>query len=186
MLSMSVVAGAGGAIAAERSNKATHLDSTPQKPGADGWYDARPIDDSFSVRMPAVFQAFTEEGKTEAGVATRTVGVRANAGAAFGGVTSYAASCVTQNGDTRPPKQRLQDVVGHWESRGMVSFRRPIESGSYPGVEFELADDVKVIRSRVYAPKLGTCTVLMSWRPFAKPSDADIDKFLDSFQFTRR
>ncbi len=177
---------AGVAVAAEATGKTTRLESAPPQPGADGWYDARPFDDSFAVRIPGVFQAFTEDGKTEAGGPSRTVGVRANVTAAFGGVTNYAASCTTQKRDTREPKQRLQSVIDHWESLGMMRYRRPVESDAVPGFEFEMADDVKVIRTRIYAPKAGTCTVLVSWRPYAKPSDADIDKYLDSFRFTRR
>jgi hypothetical protein len=49
-----------------------------------------------------------------------------------------------------------------------------------------MADDVKVFRARIYAPKVGTCTALISWRPYAKPNDADIAKYLDSFQLTKR
>jgi hypothetical protein len=181
-----IASAAGVAIAAERAAETTRPDAAAPKPGPDGWYDARPIDDSFSVRLPGVFHAFRDEGKTETGVATESIGVRADVTTAFGGVTTYAASCTTQKGDARPPEERLQAVVDYWESQGTMGFRRPIESGPVPGFEFEIGDDKKVIRSRIYAPKSRTCTVLMWWPRYAKPSDADIGKYLDSFQFTKR
>jgi hypothetical protein len=68
-------------------------------------------------------------------------------------------------------------------SRREVRVRRPIELGSSPG--FEMADDAKAIRARVYAPSAGTCTVLVSWPPYAKPSDADLERYLDSFKTTK-
>jgi len=185
-LLLALASAASIAIAAEPIPKLTQAEAPLPKPGADGWYDARPIDESFLVRIPSVFQAFAEQGRSEDGAATLTVGVRAKVTAAFGGATIYFATCVDQEGDEREPEERLREVIDHWEQRGMMRFRRPVEAGSIPGFEFEIADDVKVMRSRIYAPKVGTCTVLISWRPFAKPSDADIDKYLDSFQFTKR
>lgn len=178
----------GVAIAAEPAprNKVTQLESAPPKPGPDGWYEARSTDGSFVVRVPGLFQAFTEDGKSKTGVPTHTVGVRANVGAAFGSATSYVASCISRKGDERTPKARLESVVGYWESIGVMRSQRPAGLGPIPGFEFEMADDVKVMRARIYAPKVGTCTVLLSWRPFAKPSEADIDKYLGSFQFTKR
>jgi hypothetical protein len=173
------------AIAAEATGGKTQITAPPPKPGPDGWYDARPIDDSFVVRVPGVFQAFTEASATESGAATRTVGIRANLVAAFGGSTSYVASCITQKGDARTAEQRLASIVGRWEGVGMMRFKRPIQLGKSPGVEFEMADDVKVIRARAYAPKAGTCTVLVSWPHYAKQSAADVEKYLDSFQLTK-
>ena len=70
----------------------------PPTPGADGWYDARPLDASFVVRIPGIYQAFANKASTETGVATHTAGVRAKATAAFGGVTSYLASCIDAEG----------------------------------------------------------------------------------------
>jgi hypothetical protein len=179
---------AGVAIAAQPAPgaQATRLEAAAPKPGPDGWYDARPIDESFVVRVPGVYQSFSEDGKTSAGAATHTVGVRANVPAAFGSVTLYVASCIRQQGDTRTPSERVQAVVDHWKKLGRMRFQRPIESGPDPGFEFEIADDVKVIRSRIYAPAVGTCTVLTSWRPYAKATDADIEKYLDSFEFLGR
>lgn len=183
-LTTMVTSAPGVAIAADATGK-TQIEAPPPKPGADGWYDARPIDDSFGVRVPAVFQAFNEDSTSESGAATHTRGVRTNVAAAFGGVTNYVASCITQEGDSRTPEQRLEAVVGRWEKAGMMRFRREMALGQSPGFEFEMADDVKVIRARIYAPKAGTCTVLVSWRPYAKPSDADLEKYLDSFKTTK-
>jgi hypothetical protein len=159
--------------------------TVPMEPGPDGWFDARPPDDSFRVRLPVAYRGFGEKGQTEAGVATHTVGVRANAVGAFGGATNYVASCIVQENDARSPKERLQAVVDRWEKLGLMRFRQQLDGGPHPGFDFEMADDVKVIRARIYAPKQGTCTILLSWRPFAKPSEADIAKFLDSFELTR-
>jgi hypothetical protein len=184
-LTVMVTSAPGVAVAAEATGKTTQIEAPPPKPGADGWYDARPIDDSFVIRVPSVFQVFNEDSTSESGAATRTIGVRANVVAAFGGVTNYVASCITQKGDTRTPSVRLEHIVRHWEDMGMMRYKRPIELGQIPGFEFEMADDVKVIRARAYAPKAGTCTVLVSWRPYAKPSDADLEKYLDSFKTTR-
>ena len=179
---------AGVAIAAQPAPhaQATPLEAAAPKPGPDGWYDARPIDESFVVRIPGVYQPFSEDGKTSAGAATHTVGVRANVPAAFGSVTLYAASCIRQEGDTRTQKERVQAVVDHWRKLGRMRSQRPIDAGPDPGFEFEIADDVKVIRARVHAPVAGTCTVLTSWRPYAKSTDADIEKYLDSFRFLGR
>jgi hypothetical protein len=184
-LAVSTTSTFGVAVAAEATGEATRLEVPPPKSGADGWYDARPIDDSFVVRVPSVFQAFNEDAKAESGGATRTIGIRSSVAAAFGGVTNYVASCIAQDGDERTPAQRLETVAGHWEKMGAMRYKRPIELGPSPGFEFEMADDAKAIRARVYAPSAGTCTVLVSWRPYAKPSDADLEKYLDSFKTTR-
>jgi hypothetical protein len=186
VLLLSLASVAGIAVAAEPTRKATEIEAPAPKPDADGWYQATPIDASFVVQIPALFQAFSEEGKTESGAVTRTVGVRGKARAAFGGVTSYIATCVEQEGDERDQNDRLRAVINRWTDRGILRFQRQLETGPIPGYEFEIADDVKVMRSRIYAPKTGTCTVLISWRPFAKPSDADIARYLDSFQFSER
>ena len=194
---LTVLAGAAGvAIAAEPAREAqathraaapqTHREAVPPKPGPDGWYDARPIDESFVVRIPGAYQPFSEDGKTAAGAVTHTEGVRAKVTAAFGAVTLYVASCIREKGDTRTQKERLQASADHWKKLGVMRFQRPIESGPDPGFEFEIADDVKVIRSRIYAPAAGTCTVLTSWRPYARSTDADVERYLDSFQVTRR
>lgn len=176
---------AGVGIAAEATGGKTQLEAPPPKPGADGWYDARATDDSFVVRVPAAFQAFSEDSKSESGAAMRTVGVRVNKVAAFGGKTSYLASCIIQKGDARTQQQRLENIVAQWEQKGMMRFRRPIELGPTPGIEFEMADDVKVIRARAYAPKAGTCTVLVSWPPYDALDEAVVAKYLDSFKLTK-
>lgn len=175
------------AIAAEPGKKTeTRAVAPPMEPGPDGWYDASPPDDSFNVRMPGVYRAFAEDGTTDAGAVTHTVGVRANLSAAFGAQTSYVASCIEQQGDKRNAKERLQSMIDRWDKLGTMRYRKHIASASQPGFEFEMADDVKVLRARLYAPAAGTCTLLLSWRPAAKPSDADIEKFFGSFALARR
>jgi hypothetical protein len=175
-LALAFTSAAGVAIAAESS----------RDPGADGWYDASPSDASFRVRMPAVSQAFTKDGTNDAGVATHTVGVRADVTAAFGGQTNYLASCTQQEHDERTAKERLQAIIDRWTRLGRVRYRSQLGADSQFGFEFEIVDDVKVIRSRIYAPDSRTCTVLLSWRPYAQPSDADIEKYLGSFVPARR
>ena len=118
------------AIAAEPGGTATQIEAPPPKPGADGWYDARPIDESFVVRIPAIFQSFAEKGTTEGGEATYTVGVRARAPAAFGGVTSYVASCIEQPGDDRPLKERLEEVIDRWKRARHDAIPAPDRSGA--------------------------------------------------------
>ncbi len=164
----------------------SHAVAPPMKAGPDGWYDASPPGASFVVRFPGVFQGFVEDGTTEAGAVTSTVGVRATLTAAFGSQTSYVASCIQQKNDKRTQKERLQSIIDRWDTIGAMRYRKPLESASMPGLEFEMADDVKVLRGRLYAPANGTCTLLVSWRPAAKPSDADLEKFFDSFKLAKR
>ena len=182
-----VVIAVGVAIAAEPGKKtATRAVAPPMEPGPDGWYDASAPDGSFKVRIPGVFRGFAEEGTNEAGAVTYTVGVRANVSAAFGATTNYTASCIQQKGDKRSAKQRLQTIIDHWDKLGSTRYRKHIDSASQPGFEFEMADDFKVLRVRLFAPAQGTCTVLLTWLPVAKPSDADIEKFFNSFALTKR
>jgi len=173
-------------IAAELGKKAeTRAVAPPMEPGPDGWYDASPPDDSFEVRMPGVYRGFAEDGTTDAGTVTYTAGVRANLSAAFGAQTNYVASCIQQQGDERNATERLQAIIDRWEKLGTMRYRKAIASASQPGFEFEMADDVKVLRARLYAPARGTCTLLLTWRPAAKPSDADIEKFFGSFALAK-
>jgi len=158
----------------------------PMKPGPDGWYDASAPDDSFKVRIPGLFRGFVEEGTSDAGAVTHTVGVRANLSAAFGSETTYTASCIRQKGDKRSARERLQANIDRWDALGSMRYRKQIDSASQPGFEFEMADDFKVLRVRLFAPAQGTCTVLLTWLPVAKPSDADIEKFFNSFALTKR
>ena len=184
---LGIASAVGVAIAAEPGRKAEpYTVLQPITPGPDDWYDARPPDASFKVRMPGAFQGFAEKGKTEAGAVTYTVGVRATLSAAFGAQTSYVASCIRQKGDTRNAKVRLQTIIDRWDTLGTMRYRKSIPSASQPGFEFEMADDVKVLRARLFAPAAGTCTLLINWRPVAKPSDADIEKFFDSFALAKR
>ena len=168
-----------------KRSKQTRAEAPPPERGPDGWYDARPPDNAFRIRMPAVFQAFSEDDTTEKGDATRTNGVRASAVGAFGGNTSYVASCIDRAHDKRSAQERLRSVVDHWAELGLMNYRKPLELAGHPGFEFEMKDDVKLIRVHIYATRTGTCTVLLSWRPFAKPSDADLAKYFDSFQLTK-
>lgn len=184
---LAIASAASVAIAAEPGKKTeTRAVAPPMEPGADGWYDASPPDASFRVRMPGVYRGFAEDGTNEAGAVTYTVGVRADLSAAFGVQTNYVASCIQQKGDTRNAKERLQAVIDRWEKLGTMRYRKFIEGKPQPGFEFEMADDVKVLRARLYAPAAGTCTLLITWRPPAKPSDADIEKFFGSFALAKR
>lgn len=159
----------------------------PSKPGPDGWYDAKPPDASFEVRIPGPYQAFLDAGSNDRGVKTRTAGVRANVPGAFGGSVAYVASCNHPEQESRDAKDRLQAGIDQWMELSELQYRKPIEQAGVPGVEFQLKDDVKVLRARLFAPPDGRlCTVLLHWRPFAKPSDADIAKYLDSFRTGKR
>jgi hypothetical protein len=177
----------GVAIAAEPGKKTeTRAVAPPMEQGADGWYDASPPDGSFKIRMPGVYSGFAEDGTTDSGAVTYTVGVRANLSAAFGVQTGYVASCIQQKGDKRNAKERLQSMIDRWDKLGTMRYRNHIDSASHPGFEFEMADDVKVLRARFYAPANRSCTLLLTWRPPAKPSDADIEKFFGSFEIAKR
>ena len=183
-----IASAASVAIAAEPGKKTgTRAIAPPMKPGPDGWYDASPPDNSFKVRMPGVYREFAEDGTTDAGTVTSTVGVRADLSAGFGLQTMYVASCIQQKGDKRSAKDRLQSIIDRWDNlAGTMRYGEHIDSTSQPGFEFEKADDVKVLRARLYAPAAGTCTLLVTWRPAAKPSDADIGKFFGSFALAKR
>jgi hypothetical protein len=187
-IAVGIASAASIAIAAEPGKKTeTRAVAPPMKPGPDGWYDASPPDNSFNVRMPGVYRGFAQDGTSDAGALTYIVGVRAILSAAFGGQTDYVASCIQHEGDKRNPKERLQAIIDRWDERGGTKrYRKYIPSESQPGFEFEFTDDVKVLRARLYAPAAGTCTLLVTWRPAAKPSDADIEKFFGSFALTKR
>jgi hypothetical protein len=186
-IAVGIASAASVAIAAEPGKKTeTRAVAPPMEPGPDGWYDASPPDNSFKVRMPGMYRGFAEDGTTDAGSVTYTVGVRANLSAAFGVQTSYVASCIQQKGDNSNAKERLQAMIDRWDKLGTMRYRKHIASASQPGFEFEMADDVKVLRARLYAPAAGTCTLLLTWRPAAKPSDADIEKFFGSFALAKR
>lgn len=149
------------------------------------WREARPPNGYFQILIPGPFDAFADPAETDNGVKGEVNGVRANLPGAFGGKTQYAASCVVAPGDTRTQKERIQAGMDHWERLTVLHWRKPIELQGVPGVEFQLADDLKVLRLRVYAPEDRTCTLLMHWRPFSKPTDAHIAKFFDSFQILK-
>jgi hypothetical protein len=152
----------------------------------DGWREARSPDGYFRIEMPGAFQPFAEDTETKDGIKGRTTGVRANVGAAFGATNAYVASCLVPLGDERTPEERVRAGMEYWQKLKPLHYHKPVKLGDVPGVEFQLSDDVKVIRSRVYAPGDRTCTLLMHWRPFAKPPDAEIDRFFDSFRLTSR
>ncbi len=164
----------------------TRAVAPPMKPGPDGWYDANAPDGSFKVRIPGMFRGFVETGTSDAGAIEHTVGVRANLPAAFGSEVTYTASCIQQEGDKRSAKERLQAVIDRWDALGSMLYRKQIDSTSPPGFEFEMADDFKVMRVRLFALARGNCTLLLTWRPVAKPSDAEIAKFFDSFALIKR
>lgn len=160
-------------------------DATPASDGTSGWREALPPDRFFRILIPGPFQTFDDSAEVD-GLKGETKGVRATLPGAFGGSNTYVASCVTAKGDDRTTKQRLQASIDQWEKLTALHWRKPLEQGGVPGVEFQLADDIKVIRVRSWAPAGRTCTILMHWRPFSKPPDADIAKFFDSFTFTKQ
>lgn len=150
------------------------------------WKDAVAPDGYFSIRFPGPYQAFTDASETEAGHKGTTVGVRGNVPAAFGGSNTFVASCIVAPDDDRSAHERIKGVIERWESRIVLQYRKPIELAGSPGVEFQFADDVKVLRSRVYATPDRTCTVLVYWKPYSKPNDADLATFFDSFKLLSR
>ncbi|RIK96413.1 MAG: hypothetical protein DCC71_22445 [Proteobacteria bacterium] len=162
-------------------------DAPAAKPGPDGWYDAAPPDASFEVRLPGAFEATVDDGPDDEGVLMHSSGVRATVPGAFGGSTAYAAHCNRLEGEARTPRERVLAGVEQWEKLRPLQYRKPIEQHGVAGIEFQLKDDVKVMRARIVAPPDGrTCTVLLHWRPFAKPREADVAKYLDSFRVRAR
>lgn len=150
------------------------------------WRDAEAPDGYFRIKFPGAPQAFDDPSETEAGHQGRTIGVRGNVAAAFGGANTFVASCIVAPDDDRSAQDRIKGVIERWESRIILQYRKPIELQGAPGVEFQFADDVKVLRSRVYAFPDRTCTVLVYWKPYSKPSEADLTTFFDSFKLTSR
>lgn len=150
------------------------------------WKDATAPDGYFGIRFPGRFQSFSDPAETEEGHKGTTIGVRGNVPAAFGGSNTFVASCVVAPDDDRSANDRIKGVIERWESRIALQYRKPIELAGVPGVEFQFADDVKVVRSRVYAMPDRTCTLLVHWKPYSKPSDADLATFFDSFKLLER
>jgi hypothetical protein len=157
----------------------------PAPSDASGWREAAAPDRSFRVEMPGPFQTFSDPTETEEGLKGRTEGVRAALPGAFGGSNIYVASCLIAK-DPRSAEQRARAGMEHWQNLKPLHYMKPITLGDVPGYEFQLNDDLKVIRSRVYGLSDRTCTLLMHWRPFSKPPDPEITRFFDSFQLTKR
>lgn len=150
------------------------------------WRDAVASDGYFSIRFPGPFQLFDDPAETEAGHKGKTIGVRGNVPAAFGGANTFVASCIVAPDDDRSAQDRIKGSIEHWEKRIVLKYRKPVELDGNPGIEFEFSDDVKVLRSRVYALPGRTCTVLVYWKPYSKPSEADLATFFDSFKILPR
>jgi hypothetical protein len=150
------------------------------------WRDAVAPDRYFQIRFPGPFQAFSDPAETESGHKGITTGVRGNVPAAFGGTNTFVASCIAAPDDERSAKDRIKEVIERWEARTVLAYRKPVDLDGNPGVEFQFADDVKVLRSRVYATADRTCTVLVHWKPYSKPSEADLATFFDSFELLSR
>ena len=150
------------------------------------WQDAIAPDRYFSIRFPGRYQTFSDPAETEDGHKGQTIGVRGTVPGAFGGSSTFVASCIVAPDDDREAQARIGAVLEHWKSRTVLAYQKPIELDGSPGVEFQFADDVKVLRSRVYATPDRTCTVLVFWKPYSKPREADLVTFFDSFQFLPR
>lgn len=150
------------------------------------WRDAVAPDGYFQIRFPGPFQTFSDPAETESGHKGTTIGVRGNVPAAFGGINTFVASCIATPEDRRSAKDRIKEVIERWEDRTVLAYRKPVDLAGNPGVEFQFADDVKVLRSRVYATPDRTCTVLAHWKPYSKPSEADLATFFDSFKLLSR
>lgn len=146
------------------------------------WQDAVASDRYFSIRFPGPFQMFSDPTETEAGHKGTTIGVRGNVPAAFDGSSMFVASCILAPTDDRKPAERINRVLEVWAERTDFEYRKPVDLDGTPGVEFQFADAVKVLRARVYATSDRTCTVLVHWKPYAKPSEADLATFFDSFK----
>jgi len=150
------------------------------------WRDAVSPDRYFKIRFPGPFQAFSDPAETESGHKGTTTGVRGNVPAAFGGTNTFVASCIAAPDDDRSARDRIKDVIERWEARTVLAYRKPVDLDGDPGVEFQFADDVKVLRSRVYATPDRTCTVLVHWKPYSKPNESDLATFFDSFKLLSR
>lgn len=162
------------------------LDARAAEPERDAWREGRPPDGSFRVRVPVEFEAFRQENEKDPEAKVETQGVRATQSAAFDGKILYVASCLVVQGETRSESQRIEETVASWAAQSELASKRTIELSGVRGVEFELADRVKQMRVRILAPARRTCTVLVQWNHYARPSEADIDRFLDSFELTGR
>jgi hypothetical protein len=156
------------------------------KPRGIVWQDAVAPDHYFGIRFPGPFQMFSDPSETEAGHKGTTHGVRGIVPGAFGGSNTFVASCIVAPDDDRKPDERIKAVIERWEKRIVLDYRKPIDLDGNPGIEFQFADDVKVLRSRVYATPDRTCTVLVYWKPYSKPRDADLATFFDSFKLLSR
>jgi hypothetical protein len=162
------------------------LAAEPKPASTEGWREARSPDRSFRVEIPGPFETFSDTTETDGGIHGRTEGVRATLPGAFGGTNVYVASCLVATNDSRGAEERARSGAEHWKKLKPLHYLKPVNLGSAPGFEFQLSDDIKVIRSRVYGLPDRTCTLLLHWRPFSKPPDAQIARFFDSFQVTKR
>jgi hypothetical protein len=159
----------------------------PAPPADDGrgWREAQPPDRFFRVEIPGPFEPFSDATELEGGLKGRIDGVRATLPGAFGGSNIYVASCVVAK-DPRSAEERARAGMEHWQKLKPLHYMKPVKLGDVPGYEFQLNDDLKVIRSQVWGFADRTCTLLMHWRPFSKPPDPEITRFFGSFQPTRR
>jgi len=163
---------------------AAHAADEAAKP--DDWYEGTPPDGSFHVRAPVPFETFAQRDSGGPESKAHTQGVRASQAGAFDAVTKYVASCVVDPDDRRKDEVRVQETLGRWAEQADFAYRRPVKTGNTPGVEFQMSDPSKTLRVRVFPARDRVCTVLVQWNPYAKPSEADIDRFFASFAFAKR
>jgi hypothetical protein len=153
---------------------------------ADDWHDGTPPDGSFHVRGPAPFEPYGVRDATQ-DTKVRTQGVRASQPGAFDAITKYVASCVVDPDDKRKDIVRVEESVMRWQNQNIdFTYRRPFKVANVSGVEFQMSDPNKTVRVRVFPGPERVCTLFVQWNPYAKPSDADIDRFLGSFVFAKR
>lgn len=163
---------------------ATAAHAADAKPDADGWYEGIAPDGSFRVRGPVPFEPFTQSPNSEA--KSTTAGLRAAKRGAFDGKTQYIASCVRDPADARSADERIEASAADWKEQADFRYRRTVEAGAQRGTEFELSDPKKTLRVRVFAPPERTCTIIAQWNVWAKPREADVTRFLESFELRQR
>jgi hypothetical protein len=153
---------------------------------SDAWFEGRPPDGSFRVMGPVAFEPFTQEDEKDPASDSVTQGVRGTQSVAFDGKTHWIASCVVRRDDARSESERIEEALANWSKQARPAYQRPVKTGALEGLEFEIADRVKTIRVRLFAPPRRTCTVLVQWPHVAKPRPEDVARFFDSFTTTAR
>lgn len=152
----------------------------------DGWFEGRPPDGSFRVRGPVSFESFRQDDDKDPARKLVTQGVRGTEPAAFDGKTLWIASCIERTDDARSESERIEETIAQWAMQARPAYQRPVTAGALAGVEFEIGDQTKTIRARVFAPAHRTCTLLVQWNRYAKPRPQDVQRFFESFTPTAR